>query len=195
MGMNIVFVIFSATFVVSSSAAAQSYDTFDSGRLTGKVIVEWYKPDIFIFTPDPKRPLVFTRKNGDQIVPGRMLTDGGSIPRPLWMLPKFSPWGYGPAFVVHDWLFAMHHCQYKGYEKYDHHIAATVMAEVMKTMMESKMVEGIDPWTLDSMYWAVNSTFAQQLWDKGKCDPPPSEFTAKVLIQTFKIDMDQYPQH
>jgi Protein of unknown function (DUF1353) len=181
------------TFVLvlmSGSVCAQSYNDFEVGTLSGKTVVEWYKPDLFIYTPHPKSPLTFTRKNGVKIIPGRMFTDGGSIPRPLWMLPKFSPWGYGPAFVVHDWLFTMQHCKYEGYESFDHHIAATVMAEVMKTMMETKVIDSVDPWTLETMYWAVDSRFAEKLWNNGRCTPPPSEFRSKNLIKRFVVDVD-----
>jgi hypothetical protein len=174
--------------VVSVAAAdAQSYDTFEVGSLQGKVIVQWLKPDLFIFTPDANRPLTFIRKSGQKITPGRMLTDGGSIPRPLWILRNYSPWGYGPAFVVHDWLFEMHHCKYKGFEAFDYHIAATVMAEVMKTMMETKVVD-VDKRTLESMYWAVDSPIAARAWNTGRCNPPPNDFQAKKMIQTYEFD-------
>jgi hypothetical protein len=46
-----------------------------------------------------------------------MYTDGGSIPQPLRAIKVYSPWGYAPAFLVHDWLFAIKQCKRPGYEK------------------------------------------------------------------------------
>src|SRR5690349_10192173 len=80
------------------------------GTLEGKLEVEWIGPDEFIFHPDPRTPLKFTRSNGEVIQPGEMYTDGGSIPYAMRIFRSFSPWGYAPAFIVHDWLFDAHHC-------------------------------------------------------------------------------------
>jgi hypothetical protein len=167
-------------------ADASSYEDFKVGQLTGKLIVQWWEPDKFIFIPDRNGPLTFKRSNGDVIVPGRMFTDGGSIPRGLWIFRNYSPWGYAPAFVVHDWLFEMHHCKLPGDEKYNYQIAADVMAEVMKTMMETKLVDKA-PLTLDAMHAAVNSSIAEGYWDNGKCTPPPAGFADKKPIVEFEI--------
>lgn len=163
-----------------------SYDSFEPGQLEGKVLVQWMEPDKFLFIPDKDKPLKFTRKSGDSITPGRMLTDGGSIPRSLWILRNYSPWGYAPAFMVHDWLFEMKHCNLPGNERYTNGDAARVMAEVMKTMMESKKVD-VDKPTLVSMYQAVNSPIAENRWDNGKCQPPPAGLRAKKPIAEFEL--------
>nr|WP_249779640.1 DUF1353 domain-containing protein [Bradyrhizobium sediminis] len=34
-----------------------------------------------------------------------MYTDGGSIPRIAQIFNGLSPWGFGPAYIVHDWIF------------------------------------------------------------------------------------------
>lgn len=43
-----------------------------------------------------------------------MYTDGGSIPKVAQAIPGLSPWGYGPAYLVHDWAFELHHCHRAG---------------------------------------------------------------------------------
>lgn len=182
------------SFVLASaascaSAATKDYDSFAVGKLEGKLLLQWVEPDKFLFIPDKSKPLKFTRHDGAVIQPGRMLTDGGSIPRPLWILRSYSPWGFGPAFIVHDWLFEMKHCSLRGHEVLNHHLAADVMAEVMKTMMEIKRVE-IDKATLMSMHTAVDSSIAERRWAGGKCIPAPADFRPRNIIAEYEIDFD-----
>lgn len=154
--------------------AQGTYSSTPVGKLEGRLLVEWVEPDKFIFTPDAQRPLTFTRSNGVRIQPERMYTDGGSIPRPLWILRNYSPWGYAPAFILHDWLFEMQHCKKAGFDRFSFPDGAAVLAEVMKTMMESGKAER-DELTLNSMYHAVLSPIARKHWDEGSCFPPPIE--------------------
>ncbi len=81
------------------------------GTLSGKLVVQWVAENRFIYRPDAADPLRFRRPNGQEIVPQEIFTDGGSIPPVFWSLPGFSPWGYGPAYIVHDWLFQQHRCR------------------------------------------------------------------------------------
>lgn len=175
-----------AVAVPTGTATGASYKDFKVGSLKGKLIVQWWEPDKFVFLPDKDDPLTFKRGNGDTITPGRMLTDFGTIPRPLWIFRNYSPWGYAPAFIVHDWLFHMKHCGIPGNEKYDHDIAATVMAEVMKTMMESGKVE-VAKSTVYAMYEAVDSRYGKSYWDNGKCELPPTGFANKTPLYEFKL--------
>ena len=149
--------------------ATMHYSETKPEELKGKLTVEWIEPDQFIFRPDNDNPLTFTRYNKDKIVPGLMYTDGGSIPRPFWALRSYSPWGYAPAFIVHDRLFHMKHCQLPGSENFTTEEAAWVMSEVMKTLMEK---EGIDKLALYTMFEAVRSPIAVNLWNEGKCEQP-----------------------
>ena len=150
-----------------------NYDHTDTGELKGRLVVEWVDQDKFLFLPDPVNPLVFKRKGGNEVIqPQRMYTDGGTIPPALRAIRSYSPWGYAPAFIVHDWLFAMKHCKVAGYENYDLDKAATVMAEVMKTVMENPKYGGPNKLVHYSMYEAVRSKAAQDYWDKGVCDTP-----------------------
>jgi hypothetical protein len=148
------------------------YDRTDVGSLKGKLIVEWVDQDRFIFIPDPQDPLTFVRKNNDTIRPERMYTDGGTIPTALRAIKSYSPWGYAPAFIIHDWLFVMKHCKVAGFEKYDVDKAATVMAEVMKTVMENPKYGGPNKLVHYSMHEGVRSPTARNYWETGKCDTP-----------------------
>jgi len=80
-----------AIVLLTSGCAKKHYSDVDTGTLKGKLLVEWYDNDKFIFIPDEADPLRFTRQSGVEIQPGKMYTDGGSIPRPLWALKNYSP--------------------------------------------------------------------------------------------------------
>lgn len=96
-----------------------------AGRFEGVLHVIWIGEGSeisgdgnFIFVPDPNDPLVFYRTNPDatvtRIEPEMMYTDGGSIPRVATLFRGFSPWGYAPAYVIHDWLFVAANCNNAG---------------------------------------------------------------------------------
>lgn len=176
------------TLLAASGCAAFNYQSVDQGRIDGKLTVEWIDRDVFRFIPDREDPLTFTRASGERIVPGEMTTDGGSIPRPLWMLRDYSPWGYAPAYIVHDWLFEAHSCNLSGYQQYTLDSAADVLSEVIKTMMESDRYGGRNELVLLSMDRAVRSSFAQNAWDTGACtigDPQPLRKRAPIAVFTL----------
>jgi hypothetical protein len=179
-------VIFSILLV--SGCASLHYERTERGQLNGKVIVEWRKPDLFTFRPDSEQPLLFVRKSGEEIKPEAMFTDGGSIPRPFWVLKNYSPWGYGPAFIVHDWLFHMQNCKLPGYEKYSVEEAATIMSEVMKTMMESPGFDYGSKTTMYLMYEAVQSQPARDAWTNGRCVTPELRALAPAPDEVFVVE-------
>lgn len=143
------------------------------GVLTGSLTIRWYRPDLFVYTPDEANPLRFTRNTGQIIQPLEMYTDGGSIPRLLWVFRNYSPWGYGPAFVIHDWLFHVHNCGLPGYRVDSLGDAATVMSEVMKTLMRQPGFDYGSRLSMYLMYLAVRSPPAQKAWDHGPCLTAP----------------------
>jgi len=158
--------------VFTTGCASLHYKKINSGTLKGKLLVQWIDYDKFIFTPSKNDPLVFIRYNQKEIKPGKMYTDGGSIPRALWVLKSYSPWGYAPAYIIHDWLFEMKHCGLQGNEEYDHKIAANVLAEVVKTLMEDSRYGGENKLVLYTLHKAVSSDIAKSLWYNGTCDIP-----------------------
>jgi hypothetical protein len=177
--------VVAALLLASLSACSTfglAYESIPAGKLKGKLIVRWIKPDLFVFTPDKAEPLTFTRFDGSMIIPQEMVTDGGSIPRPMWVFRSYSPWGYAPAFIVHDWMFRAKRCSLPEATNYTLADSASAMAEVMKTMMEAGTVEK-DSQTIAMMHAAVTSRFAQQVWDDDLCLPVPSAFNFKSTFE------------
>jgi len=78
-------------------------------RVTGRVPLDprgrrgwWpFRRTIWEYTADPADPLTIHCDGGWLISPDKHFeTDGGSIPRPLWII--YDPWTWAAAFVVHD---------------------------------------------------------------------------------------------
>jgi hypothetical protein len=181
---------------MTSGCASYHYSQVKKGELRGKLIVQWIDYDKFMFLPDEKAPLTFIEYDKQPITPGKMYTDGGSIPRLLWAIKSYSPWGYAPAFIVHDWLFVMHHCKLDGYERYDLEKAAWVLSEIIKTLMEDPKYGEKDVLVLYSMYEAVRSPVAEKLWREGACEQLPVEnflFMQKEPLFQYTIEFPQQP--
>lgn len=159
-----------------------------AGTLHGKVVVEWYKPNLFVYRPDGTSPLTFKRSNGAVIQPELMYTDGGSIPRAFWVFRNYSPWGYGPAFIVHDWLFQMQHCKLPGYQNYTLKDAATVMSEIMKTLMETPGFDYGSKSSMYLMYEAVQTAPARDSWEHGSCITPETLLVERAPDVTFVVE-------
>lgn len=148
------------------------YDQTKSGDLKGTVRIRWVSNDQFVYEPDPADPLTFKRADGTVIMPAAMYTDGGTIPQALRAIKAYSPWGYAPAFLVHDWLFVVKQCKLAGHDKLTLEDAANVMAEAMKTLMEKPDFGGVNKLVHYSMYQGVLSSTARNYWDNGECNPP-----------------------
>lgn len=142
------------------------------GEIKGQMRLQWVAADRFLYVPDERDPLTFIRKQGGQTIELIVMnqpfyTDGGSIPRIVRFSSDFSPWKFAPAYIIHDWLFEMNHCDIPGKERYDHVIAARIMAEVVKTqMVASKQKDAV---LLYDLYGAVWSHFAAEAWEAGPC--------------------------
>jgi hypothetical protein len=136
------------------------YPDFPLGKFEGEPYLVWVKPDIFRMEPQPK-PFRFIRSTNEVIEPGKMFTDGGSIPRALWFVKDLSPWAYAPAFLVHDWLFDSHHAGTtdKSFEE-----VRDIMMEGVKTLMESGLCES-NRLVFDLIYSGIDSFIARRVWD------------------------------
>ena len=141
------------------ACAAPRIELSDPGEISGKLMVFWDREDHFIYYPFYGDPLTYrlprsvAEKVGvDTIRPGAIYTDGGSIPRAVRGVVGFSPWGYGPAYIVHDWLFVAHHCIRHGLEdrhdprdrdevetvrKVDFPLSADILAGVIQALIEA----------------------------------------------------------
>lgn len=157
--------------------ASQSYRDTREGTFAGALDVRWIENDYFLFLPNEDEPFSFVRSNGIPIRPGAMYTDGGSIPRFLWGIEGYSPWGYAPAYIIHDWLFEAQHCGYEPDNKYTFEESVAVMAESLKAVMEASL-EVRNYFVFDTVVAAVGSPIARRLWDKGSCKAPPFDMRA-----------------
>jgi hypothetical protein len=174
--------------ILLSGCATYHYNHTPPGQLSGKLIVEWYKPNLFKYKPDAGDPLTFVRSNGDIVKPKEMVTDGGSIPRAFWVFKNYSPWGYGPAFVAHDWLFHVKNCNLPGYPAYSLKDAAWVMSEVMKTLMATPGFDYGSKSSMYLMYVAVQTAPAKEAWEHGTCQDPSVIRPLGAPDATIKLD-------
>lgn len=143
---------FSADYAATPAGTFQNLD---------KINLRWLKPDWFEYIPDPELPFSFKRASGEVITPGQMLTDGGTIPRPLWVRPEFSPWCYTPGFLVHDWEFDLHHDQTSAKTFED---VRDTLAEAIKTLMEINLCPKSER-IFSAIYAGVSTDIARELWD------------------------------
>lgn len=138
------------------------FDAAPTGKFTGSLFVMWVGEGgrsgdgAFVYVPNPRDPLRFVRAEGQGTVqviqPEMMYTDGGSIPRAAQLFNGLSPWGYAPAYMVHDWLFVARQCLTDGTPtKREKTIAgmrftesAEVIAEAIKTLIASGKVSPRD---------------------------------------------------
>ena len=152
----------------TSQAERKYFPEFPVGKLDGEPRLVWIAPDLFRHEPNPDKPFRFTRSNGEVIQPGLMITDGGSIPRALWFIKDLSPWSYVPAFLVHDWLFDLHHCNRtdKPFEE-----VRDIMLEGVRTLMETKVCP-LDRLAFDAIYTGIDSFVARQVWNIPGCHLP-----------------------
>jgi hypothetical protein len=176
-----------------AACATWPHDNIRDGIFDGVATVEWAGEDYFIYRPG-KDPLSFQpsfwKGTTKRIVPKLMYTDGGSIPRFFWNIPGLSPWGFGPAYVIHDYIFTVHRCGW-----YDPDVAdidfdksAEVLAEVGKALIDLHYIKHD---ALDAIVWGVKTQYARTLWDTPG-DPvkdcaKPKSFAPGVTVATFDI--------
>lgn len=90
------------------------YRDAPSGTFSGDLFVMWVGEGQFLFVPNRNNPLIFTwtddQGRRQSVQPEMMYTDGGSIPPIGQLFNGFGPWGYAPAYMIHDWLFTARHC-------------------------------------------------------------------------------------
>ena len=142
--------------LIAVDYAGTAHGTF---RNLERIQLRWDRPDWLEYNPDPDAPFSFARASGEVIAPGRMLTDGGTIPRWFWLKHDLSPWGHLPAFLVHDWEFDQHHL---GAAKTLDAVRDT-MTEALKTLMET----GVTPRSENIfrvIYAGISSWIAKDLW-------------------------------
>lgn len=173
--------------LVLAACGHVDFDATPAGRFDGTLFVMWVGEGDdtgsgrFLFVPNPRDPLRLVRNRPGAAVqviePGMMYTDGGSIPRAGQLFEGLSPWGYAPAYMVHDWLFVARHCLSDGtptdaHRKLDavtFQDSAEIIAEAIKGLIASGKVQGNDiaPRVISG---AVAGPVSLQRWTvRGEC--------------------------
>lgn len=169
-------------------------------RWGGRIIVVWVGEDRFIYVPSETYPFRF--EYGSRILqPGLMYTDGGSVPRFAQALRGLSSWAYGPAYIIHDWMFYAHQCHHVTPSRFrarsvssNDHVGDDVLTfrnfqdtqEVLHsaivTMEDYGMIR-IDAFARAAVTAAVGTTIAQQIWNRGdECRISPEHLSAVFKI-------------
>lgn len=153
-------------------------------KLKGEVAVFWLAEGDqhagdgkFIYVPIRSDPLVLTWMDGKghwrETEPGIMFTDGGSIPKFAQSYDGYSPWGYAPAYMVHDWVFEARQCERKGAATaqqkqsvagMDFDDTVRIMAQAIAALVEKKLVseKGTAP---SGVTAAVGTPISRRLWE------------------------------
>ncbi len=149
-----------------------------SGDLKGHVVVQWDHEDHFIYLKQQSNPLSFQPSfMSKPIVPENMYTDGGSVPRVFWSIPGLSPWGLGPAYIIHDWIFQVHRCNRPAppeVAQITFEQSALILAEVGKSLIQAGLIQHN---MLDEIVWGVRTRYARNLWDR-----PGTEDECKIPL-------------
>ncbi|PIE15368.1 MAG: hypothetical protein CSA68_06745 [Rhodobacterales bacterium] len=185
---------------VLAACGTVDFDKAPVGRFEGSLLVMWVREGNrlgdgrFVFVPSRTNPLTFHRNKPGAAVtrirPEMMYTDGGSIPKAGQLFNGFSPWGYAPAYMIHDWLFVARHCLNDGAPSDEERKianmafqeSAEITAEAIKTLIASGKVKKNDvaPRVIAGV---VAGPFAYERWVlKGACsgDRVSQEHRAEV---------------
>lgn len=188
-----------AALVLVAGCGAVDVAGAPPGEFKGKLFVMWVGETEgplgdgkFVFVPadDPLR--LERRRPGatvEVIQPGMMYTDGGSIPPIAAAFKGFSPWGYAPAYMVHDWLFVAKRCweddqgtpEEAAAAKMPFPETAEVAAEAINTLIAQKKVKPNDvaPEVISRI---VAGPISRQLWEKpGACERVSEAHKAEVF--------------
>jgi hypothetical protein len=161
-----------------------------TGQIAGPVVTMWVGADKFVYVPGMEgQNFAFeTATTGRVIAPGMMYTDGGSIPRVAQIFNGLSPWGFGPAYIVHDWIFYGRNCyvdqepaEYNDIARFDDvngkngsqpiqfDESALILAEVIKTLVDYGQVHE-QVLAAEIISSGVDSPIAFALWNRrGNC--------------------------
>ncbi|MEO0522801.1 MAG: hypothetical protein AAF088_07775 [Pseudomonadota bacterium] len=200
--------LLSLTLLALSSCGSIDFDGLsDQGRFEGSVLVVWVGENEsgsgdgkFVYVPFPGRELKFirdVRNNSDAtletIVPGPIYTDGGSVPRVAQPFKGFSPWGYAPAYMIHDWLFVAKKCNTDGMAEVEERPvgqmpfkeSAEIMGEAIKALIRQEMVgkNDVAPGVISS---AVAGPISRSIWfQTGQCQENRLTTEHEDLIDDF----------
>ena len=187
--LNLLHIVKTVPFAALASCGFVDYENTLPGKFSGSLFVMWIDDGgssgdgTFVYVPNPRDPLTFTRSADgtiQTIQPQMMYTDGGSIPRFAQVFEGFNPWGYAPAYMVHDWLFVAHQCNTDGLANAEEakiaemsfQESADIIAEAIKGLIEANRVKenDVSPQVISS---TVAGPISRNYWEKeGACRVP-----------------------
>jgi hypothetical protein len=173
-----------ALLSLTAGCANVNYAKTEPGKISGEMAVVWLKgtqggsgDGTFVYVPTQRDPLTFTRPEGkdrgNTITPSMIYTDGGSVPSFARMFDGLTPWHYGPAYIVHDWLFRARQClnddsanpEYRQIADLTFEDSAEIIAESIKALEDSGRVKK-SAVSGAIVTGAVTSPFSYALWVK-----------------------------
>ncbi|MBL9072387.1 DUF1353 domain-containing protein [Tabrizicola sp.] len=175
----------SALAAMACGCANVNYETTRAGTFTGEVAVVWLRgtdkegDGTFVYVPTEAKPLTFTRPDKTTVIqPTMIYTDGGSVPSLARAFRGLTPWNYGPAYIVHDWLFRAKQCWEDGKKRPKYAVvadmsfaeSAMIIAESIHALHDSKRVRN-DDISGAVVTAAVTSPISYRRWtQKGACE-------------------------
>ena len=164
------------------------------GELSGKLALAWEDGYNFVAYPVEGDPLTYKLPKDHRLAallgeirPALMYTDGGSIPRTFWSFEGLSPWEYGPAFILHDWIFSRHYCM-KAYpvtldEANDILLDAMILLD--RQLAAKRARRPHNEAEVRQLIDAAVTNFSANAWNKGRCPKTPPDLY-KVVVQIEK---------
>ena len=146
-----------AALLAVAGCTSLDYNSVPVGRFAGSALVVWVGPGDedtsgdgkFLYVPRTGDELEFFRdasadaSTGNEVIrPGPFYTNGGSIPRFVHNIRGFNAWAFGPAYIIHDWLFVVRKCANDGdpdalnqpIARMEFRETGLIMAETIKTV-------------------------------------------------------------
>ena len=129
--------------------------------------------------------LAFVTSENLTIRPDDIYTDGGSVPRVFWSVRGLSPWGMGPAYVIHDWIYHLHRCGTPEQRaRIGFRQSARILEEVAIELQKAGMLKESASY-IGAIRWAVSGPIAFSVWNRPAtaqdCAPPPKAAEAATL--------------
>jgi Protein of unknown function (DUF1353) len=168
------------------------------GELSGRLALAWDDGYSFVAYPVKGNELTYRLPKDHRLAgvlgeirPQIMYTDGGSIPRTFWSFDGLSPWEYGPAFIIHDWIFSRHYCKKKDYpvtlaEANDILLDAMILLDAQVARRHGRRPHNAGQ--VRRLIDAAVTNFSKSVWDKGKCPPTPDEPFYSVIETKQRVE-------
>jgi hypothetical protein len=117
-----------------------------------------------------------------------MYTDGGSVPRALWGVEGFSAWEYGPAYILHDWLFQRHYCRTPDFNMSFEQANAVLLDAMVLTDLKLEKNGVRNSRSREQIRTLIDTAvrkFSRHAWENGKC-PPDVKAPYRIVTVTAK---------